>query len=180
MDPKVFLAALGLPEGATVDQVTEFAVARAAAEKSLAKLHEAIGATGNEAVIAVGVLRDNTEVLAKTREELTALKAQIETDKAKAEADEKSRIISSLVAEGKASAGNEEEMGWLQAKSLDDLRMHAKFAKPVIPGTPNAAPREADPTALALTDREKAEAKELNMSEADYLQAKKDAQAKYS
>ena len=179
MDPKVLLAALGLPEGATAEQVTDFAIAKASAEKSLAKLHEEIGETGEKAVLAVRALKTNVETLEKTREELSALQAKVEADKQAADNAERDRIINGLVADGKASAGDEEQMTWLRAKSLDDLRMHARFAKPMLPGSPEGAPREADPTALALTDREKAEAKELGMSEADYLAAKREVQAKY-
>jgi ATP-dependent protease ClpP protease subunit len=177
MNIALIVAALGLSEGASETDVLNAISGLKSAKETLAKCEAKLGASGNEIVISVGVLKDKSEVLASTRSELEALKAKIEADRVAAEATEKDRIVAQLVSEGKAVG--EEMTTWLNAKSLDDLRMHAKFAKPVIPGTPEATVRENDPTALALTDREKTEARELSMTDTEYLASKREVQAKY-
>jgi hypothetical protein len=178
MNFALIVAALGLSEGANETDALNAINGLKSARDTLTKCEAKLGSSGNEAVIAVGVLKDQSEALASTKAELEALNAKIEADRVAAEKSEKDRIVAQLVSEGKAVG--EEMTTWLNAKSLDDLRMHAKFAKAVIPGTPESSVCEADPTALALTEREKTEARELNMTDAEYLESKKIVSAKYA
>lgn len=62
MDSKVILAALGLPEGATIEQITDFAVAKAKAERSLSSVLAAVGvATEAEVSPKVTQLKSSAE-----------------------------------------------------------------------------------------------------------------------
>jgi len=113
MDPKIILAALGLPEGATIDQITDFAVAKAKAERGLSNVLAAIGAANeSEVEPAVNRLRASSEAPAKlltllnvkTTDEAIGVVAALQANRDQIDGEGYTQVMAALGAESSEQA----------------------------------------------------------------------------
>lgn len=126
MDPNLILAALGLPEGATTEQIAEFASNAKRATEQNAKLLGAVEAsTVDEAIGKIAALDAASK-------RLTAAEAELATMRADAEKAERESIVKSLRAEGKITPAQEASL--LPALSNEALRAFAATAPATLKG----------------------------------------------
>jgi hypothetical protein len=153
MDPNLFLAALGLPEGATSDQVVAFATAAKASSEAQAKLLATVEAVSiDEAVGKIAALKG-------ANERAQAAETQLSEMRAEAEKVERAGIVEKLRADGKVTPAQEQSL--LPALSLESLKAFAATAPAILKGDghrePNAGKSYAGKAYAEMTNLERAE-----------------------
>jgi hypothetical protein len=160
MDSKLILAALGLPEGATPEQVSAFATQARAATTERDALLQAIGADSIDAAKGtLAALKGATERAEKAEAELAA-------EKTKTEKQERDQIVAKLRAEGKVTPAQEKDL--LPTLNLAGLKAFAATAPKVLgksdrrepgsgPVTSDGAETWRGKTYAELSNRERAD-----------------------